>query len=170
MIFELLKNTKKNDSDLFEKISRSSMQLLQSSCSNTDSGDAPPWNRFIDKNFTKLISSIHSDFFCWKFPRILLTFPKNYKDSIIPNKHTHEILFNILYICVFYILFQNIPTKDFQFDSLSSSLTAGSSPYCLSYNSCDVISENLVLDQLIISKLIFFFILITCLLNIVLTL
>ena len=43
------------------------------------------------------------------------------------------------------------------------------SPYCLSY-SCDVISENLVLDQLIISELMFFCVLITCLLDIVLTL
>ena len=42
------------------------------------------------------------------------------------------------------------------------------SPYCLPYNPNDVDSENLVLDQLIISKLIFFFILITCLLDIVL--
>ena len=44
------------------------------------------------------------------------------------------------------------------------------SPYCLSYNSCDVSSESLVLHLLIILKLIFFFILVTCLLDIVLTL
>ena len=37
-------------------------------------------------------------------------------------------------------------------------------------HSCNVSSENLVLDQLIIPKLIFFFILITCLLDIVLIL
>ena len=42
------------------------------------------------------------------------------------------------------------------------------SPYCQPYNSYNVRSENLVLDQLIIPKLIFFFILITCLVNIVL--
>ena len=41
------------------------------------------------------------------------------------------------------------------------------SPYCQSYNSYDV---NLVLDQLIIPTLIFFFNLITCLLDIVLIL
>ena len=35
------------------------------------------------------------------------------------------------------------------------------SPYCQSCNSYDVSSDNLVLDQLIIPKLIFFFILIT---------
>ena len=35
------------------------------------------------------------------------------------------------------------------------------SPYCQSYNFCSVSSENLVLDQVIIPKLIFFFILIT---------
>ena len=44
------------------------------------------------------------------------------------------------------------------------------SPYCQPYNSCDVSSENLVLDQLIIPKLIFFFILITYLVDIVLIL
>ena len=44
------------------------------------------------------------------------------------------------------------------------------SPYYLPYNSYDVSSENLVLDQLIIPWLIFFSILITCLLDIVLTL
>ena len=38
---------------------------------------------------------------------------------------------------------------------------SSNSPYYLPYNSCDVSSENLVLDQLIIPKLIFFFILIT---------
>ena len=44
------------------------------------------------------------------------------------------------------------------------------SPYCQSYNSYNVNSENLVLDRLIIPKLILFFILITCLLDIVLIL
>ena len=42
------------------------------------------------------------------------------------------------------------------------------SSYCQPYNSYDVSSENLLLDQLIISKLIFFFILITYLVDIVL--
>ena len=40
-------------------------------------------------------------------------------------------------------------------------------PYCLLYNSYDVSLENLVLEQLIIPLLIFFFILITSLLDIV---
>ena len=44
------------------------------------------------------------------------------------------------------------------------------SPYCQQYNSYNVKSENLVLDQLIITKLIFFFILITYLVDIVLIL
>ena len=44
------------------------------------------------------------------------------------------------------------------------------SPYCLPYNSYDVSSESLVLDQLMIPKLIFFFIHITCLHYIVITL
>ena len=39
------------------------------------------------------------------------------------------------------------------------------SPYCELYNSHDVSYENLVLDQLIIPKLIVFFILITCLVD-----
>ena len=43
------------------------------------------------------------------------------------------------------------------------------SPYCQPYNSYNVSSENLVLDQLI-PKLIFFFILITYLVDIVLIL
>ena len=42
--------------------------------------------------------------------------------------------------------------------------------YCQPYNSYDVSSENLVLDQLIIPKLIFFFILIIYLVDIVLIL
>ena len=42
--------------------------------------------------------------------------------------------------------------------------------YCQPYNSFDVSSENLALDLLIIPKLIYFFILTTCLLNIVLIL
>ena len=46
----------------------------------------------------------------------------------------------------------------------------GNSPYYLPYNSYNGSSENLVLDQLIIPWLIFFFLLITCLLNIVLIL
>ena len=41
------------------------------------------------------------------------------------------------------------------------------SPNCLPYNSYDISSKNLVLDQLIISLFIFSFILITCLLDIV---
>ena len=50
-------------------------------------------------------------------------------------------------------------------DLISSSL------YCLPYSSCGVSSENyLVLDQLIIPLMIFFFILITYLLDIVLIL
>ena len=41
------------------------------------------------------------------------------------------------------------------------------SPYCQPYNSYNVSLENIVLDQLIIPKLIFFFTLITCLIDIV---
>ena len=42
------------------------------------------------------------------------------------------------------------------------------SPYCQPYNSCNISSGNLLLDQLIIPKLTFFFILITYLVVIVL--
>ena len=44
------------------------------------------------------------------------------------------------------------------------------SPYCLLYGSSEVSLENLVLNQLIIPLFIFFFILVTCLLDIVLIL
>ena len=44
----------------------------------------------------------------------------------------------------------------------------GNSHYFLPYSSYDISLENLVLDQLIIPKLIFFFVLITFLLDIVL--
>ena len=54
--------------------------------------------------------------------------------------------------------------------SLTCKDKIGNSPYCQPYNSYDVSSENLVLDQLIIPKLIFFFIFITCLVDIVLIL
>ena len=42
------------------------------------------------------------------------------------------------------------------------------SPYCLPHNLYDTSLENLELDQPVVPKLIFFFILITCLLDIVL--
>ena len=44
------------------------------------------------------------------------------------------------------------------------------SPYCQSYNSFNISLENLILDQLIILKLIFFFIHFSCLVDIVLIL
>ena len=43
-------------------------------------------------------------------------------------------------------------------------------PYCQSYNTYDFSAEILVLDQLIIPLLIFLFILVTCVLDIVLIL
>ena len=55
------------------------------------------------------------------------------------------------------------PFKPFHFQDLISK-----SPYCLPNNSYDVSSENVVLNHLIIPYLIFFFILITCLFDIVL--
>ena len=55
--------------------------------------------------------------------------------------------------------------KPFNLQDLMSS-----SPYCLPYSSFNVSFENLVLDQSIIPQLIFFFILITCLIDTVLIL
>ena len=55
------------------------------------------------------------------------------------------------------------PFKPFHFQDLISK-----SPYCLPNNSYDVSSENVVLNHLIIPFLIFFFILIICLFDIVL--
>ena len=51
--------------------------------------------------------------------------------------------------------------------ALNSQGLISNSPYYLPYSSCNVSLENLVLDQLIIPLLIFFFILIICLLDIV---
>ena len=56
-------------------------------------------------------------------------------------------------------------TKSFNSQDLTSNF-----PYYLLNSSCDVSLEDLVLDHLIIPQLIFFFILITCLLDIVLIL
>ena len=54
-------------------------------------------------------------------------------------------------------------------DTVINPLTSNS-PYCQPNNSYNVSSENLALDQPIIPKFIFFFILITCLVDIVLIL
>ena len=58
---------------------------------------------------------------------------------------------------------QTRPFKPFHFQDLISN-----SPYCLPNNYYDVSSENVVLNHLIIPYLIFFFVLITCLFDIVL--
>ena len=58
----------------------------------------------------------------------------------------------------------------FFFNPFNSQDLVSISLYYLPYSSCDVSSKNLVLDQLIISYVIFYFILITCLLDIVLIL
>ena len=57
--------------------------------------------------------------------------------------------------------------KNVELNPLTPKILLVNSPYCLSYNSYDVSLENLELDQQIIPQLIFFFILITCLLDIV---
>ena len=54
-------------------------------------------------------------------------------------------------------------------DTVINPLTSNS-PYCQPNNSYNVSSENLALDQPIIPKFIFFFILVTCLIDIVLIL
>ena len=50
---------------------------------------------------------------------------------------------------------------DFLVSTLSPWDLIFKSPYCLPYNSHDISLENLVLDQLIIPKLIFFYTLVT---------
>ena len=62
-----------------------------------------------------------------------------------------------------YLLFWINHDEPFHLQDLISN-----SHYCLSYNSYDVSSENVVLNHLIIPYLIFFFILVTCLFDIVL--
>ena len=54
------------------------------------------------------------------------------------------------------------------FLTLSLPRSISNSPFCLPYNSYDVSSDNLLLDQLLIPLLTFVFFLITCLLDIVL--
>ena len=63
--------------------------------------------------------------------------------------------YSIYYIFVYSIYYSRIsPQRTFSLTPCPHpSQLVLNSPYCLSYNSCDVISENLVLDQLIISKI-----------------
>ena len=68
------------------------------------------------------------------------------------------------------LLNRRMATWNLFVNPLTLKISFSYSPYCLPYSSCDVSLENLVLDQLIIPQLIFFFILITCLLDIVLIL
>ena len=56
------------------------------------------------------------------------------------------------------------------FSSFRTQNLINNSPYCLPYNTIGVNLENLVFDQLIIPKLIFFFTLITFSIDIVLIL
>ena len=80
-----------------------------------------------------------------------------------------SILFSpFLLLSRWFRLFLSLP-KDKQ-GAFNSQDLISSSLYCLPYSYCDVRSENLVLDQLIIPLMIFFFILITYLLDIVLIL
>ena len=60
--------------------------------------------------------------------------------------------------------------RGYRVNPLNSHDLINNSLYCLPYSSCGVSFENLVLDQLIIPRSIFFFVLITCLLDIVLIL
>ena len=61
----------------------------------------------------------------------------------------------------------NLPPFTTMIKPLNSQDLISNSPYCLLYNSYDVTLENLELDQPIIPKLIFFYILISCLLDII---
>ena len=77
-----------------------------------------------------------------------------------------DIIIVILIMTTIFTLFNLVALcQPFNLQDLMSS-----SPYCLPYSSCNVSFENLVLDQPIIPQLIFFFILITCLIDTVLIL
>ena len=69
--------------------------------------------------------------------------------------------------CVLDILINKHLRLEFTILTLSLPDQIWNSSYCQPYNSCKVNSENLVFDQLIIPKLIFVFILITYLVDIV---
>ena len=65
--------------------------------------------------------------------------------------------------------FSSFLVKEVKFRPIEISQNVNS-PYCQPYNSYNISSESLVLDQLIIPKFIFFLILITYLVDIVLIL
>ena len=68
-----------------------------------------------------------------------------------------------LFFCIYHLILKLRETNHKPFNSQD---LINNALYCLPYNFCDVSLENLVLDQLIIPLLIFFYILITCLLDI----
>ena len=63
--------------------------------------------------------------------------------------------------------FLKLPQYHIYLTPFNSQDVISNSPYCLAYNLYDSILENLELDQPIIPQLIFFFILVTYLLDIV---
>ena len=73
--------------------------------------------------------------------------------SFLCSKSSGKILVAILFIIL---------------NPFTPKISFSNSPFCLLYNSYDVSLENFVLDQLLIPLLIFLFILVTCLLDIVL--
>ena len=72
-------------------------------------------------------------------------------------------LLNSFFFCICHLILKLRETNHKPFNSQD---LISNSPYCLPYSFCDVSLENLVLDQLIIPLLIFFYILVTCLLDI----
>ena len=78
--------------------------------------------------------------------------------------HTHLFVHTITFLC---ISKQQLFQKAFNPWTHKISLL-GNFPSCLPYNSYDVSLENLELDQPIVPYLIFFFIIISCLLDTVL--
>ena len=71
--------------------------------------------------------------------------------------------FYITFFCIYHLILKLRETNHKPFNSQD---LFNNAPYSLPYSFCDVRLENLVLDQLIIPLLIFFYILITCLLDI----
>ena len=67
------------------------------------------------------------------------------------------------FFCIYHLILKLRETNHKPFNSQD---LINNALYCLPYSFCDVSLEDLVLDQLIIPLLIFFYILITCLLDI----
>ena len=106
---------------------------------------------------TRVICNLHS---CYNFALVL-----NAKSIVFSQSEARNFFMYIMMTVIF-----SSPSRGHRCQPFNSQDLISNSFYCLPYSSCDINLENLVLNQLIIPWLIFFFILITCLLDIVLIL